>query len=47
MSETKIMPCSCLSDFQDKTYGKNLRLFNQTRKSNSTVYRCTVCGKEK
>jgi hypothetical protein len=47
MSETKIMPCTCESEFQDKTYGRNLRLFNQTRKSDGKLYRCTVCGKEK
>jgi hypothetical protein len=47
MSETKVMPCSCESNFQDRIYGKNMRVFNQTRKNNDRTYRCTVCGKEK
>lgn len=32
--------------FQDKEYGKNMRVFNPMRKSNSRAivgYRCTVC----
>lgn len=37
-------PCkpSSASEFQDKTYGKNQRVFNQLK--NGTQYRCTVCG---
>lgn len=36
-------------DFQDKTYGKNMRVFNPMRKSGSSSivgYRCTICGNE-
>ena len=33
-------------DYQDKTFGLNIRLVNQTTKGNGTIYRCTVCGKE-
>lgn len=43
----KILPCTCgtKSEFQDKTYGTNRRVYNQCGKE-STKYRCTVCGKE-
>ena len=40
-----VMACTCKHDFQDKTYGRGLRLFNYGRKINGTGgYRCTVCG---
>lgn len=35
--------CTCKSDFQDKTYGKGVRVFNTTEKES---IRCTVCGRE-
>lgn len=42
------LPCTCRSEFQDQQHGKDgLRLHNQTRKSEGTVYRCTVCGTER
>jgi len=44
---TKIVKCSCEHEFQDKKYGKGMRVFNETAKTNPTVWRCTVCGKEK
>ena len=55
MSETtKILPCTCNNEFQDKTYGTKLRLHNrcgsadQGKKAESTrTYRCTVCAKTK
>ena len=37
-----IRKCSCKNEFQDKTYGKDLRVKNKTQKG----YRCTACGKE-
>ena len=40
---SKVMFCTCKSDFQDKVYGKNLRLHSVTTKG----FRCTVCGKDK
>ena len=43
---TKVMQCSCTSDFQDKEYGKNMRLFNSMGKDDKGGWRCTVCGKE-
>ncbi len=44
---TRVLPCSCQHDFQDKKYGKGKRLMNLTIKRNPTVWRCTVCGKER
>lgn len=41
---TKLSKCDCKSDFQDKTYGTQIRVHNITIKGN---LRCTVCGKEK
>lgn len=45
MSQIKIMPCNCKSDFQDREYGKGMRVFNPAGK-NGDKFRCTVCGKE-
>lgn len=42
---TKIMTCLCVSEYQDKEYGKMLRLFNQMKTVG--MWRCTICGKEK
>lgn len=39
-----VRPCSCDSEYQDKKYGRKLRLFNKMKKEN--CWRCTVCGKE-
>lgn len=36
--------CKCKSPYQDKEYGKNIRIANSTGKLN--IVRCTVCGKE-
>ena len=32
--------------FQDQKYGNRKRVHNKTKKSEGTVYRCTVCGTE-
>lgn len=37
---TKIAPCSCVSKFQDRTYGQGKRVWNR----GSEKWRCTVCG---
>lgn len=39
--------CSCENEFQDKRYGKGVRIANTTAKQDgtSTEVRCTVCGK--
>lgn len=42
----KILKCACTHDYQDKKYGKDMRVMNQTRKDSGKGYRCTVCGKE-
>lgn len=40
-----ILRCTCVNPYQDKRYGKGLRVVNPTTKgnSNSVTYRCTVC----
>jgi hypothetical protein len=45
----KVIPCDCESEYQDKVYGKQLRLHNQTIKkpTSSGGWACTVCGKIK
>ena len=40
---TKVIPCSCKSEFQDKKYGEGKRLMNKKNQG----YSCTVCGKDK
>lgn len=45
MSKTAILPCKCKHDFQDKQYGKGMRVHNFTEKSEK--WRCTVCKSEK
>lgn len=39
-----ISDCNCKSEFQDKLYGKNKRVFNKMK---TNRIRCTVCSKEK
>ena len=39
---TIIKKCTCTSKYQDKTYGKNNRVYNIGIKKDT----CTVCGKE-
>lgn len=42
---TQIKKCNCsgtpAADFQDKTYGKGMRVMNEDQKKNT---KCTVCG---
>jgi hypothetical protein len=40
-----IRRCDCTNAFQDKKYGKNMRVHNISTKHNE--YRCTVCEKAK
>lgn len=42
------LSCSCNNEFQDKFYGKGIRMFNDCKsKSPGTYkYRCTSCLKE-
>jgi hypothetical protein len=41
----KILPCSCEHEYQDKKYGKHLRVHNYSLKDKGWV--CTVCAKKK
>ena len=47
---TKVVQCTCRHEQQDKMYGKNGRVANETTRVSSTAnkhtYRCTVCGRE-
>lgn len=44
---TNILQCNCKNEFQDKTYGKGMRLMNSIGPDDKpTGYRCTVCGRE-
>ena len=42
MAGTMVKQCSCSSEFQDKTYGKGMRLHNV--KEDGKGGKCTVCG---
>ena len=46
---TKIMPCKCLHDFQDRRYCPGRRVHNRTFKAAAPLvsWRCTVCRDEK
>ena len=47
MAECKIAQCKCVSEQQDKLYGKHMRVWNPIGKNNqSSGFRCTVCGAE-
>lgn len=47
MAECKIAQCKCVSEQQDKLYGKRMRVWNPIGKNNqSDGFRCTVCGAE-
>lgn len=39
-----VIKCNCVHEFQDRIYGKGMRLANEMGDNNG--YRCTVCGKE-
>lgn len=47
---SKILPCTCKSEFQDKEYGKNQRLHYRPKKNkqeHDRQWRCTSCGNVK
>lgn len=47
---TRIISCTCRSEFQDRTYGAGRRVHNlgpRTAGSNTRMARCTVCATEK
>lgn len=41
---TIIKPCTCKSVFQDRTYGRSMRVWNT---GTGTKRTCTVCGTKK
>ena len=41
----RIVRCSCISDYQDKKYGKDKRVYNSCGRAGDK-FRCTVCSKE-
>lgn len=42
-----IKKCVCEHKFQDKIYGKDMRVHTPTKKEDNKIYRCTVCGRER
>lgn len=46
-----ILKCVCYHKYQDKKYGKKMRVHNPTHKGNKAsgtiLYRCTVCERER
>lgn len=40
---TNVTNCSCKNEYQDKRYGKGLRLHNATQNA-ANKWRCTACG---
>lgn len=42
MAGTMVKQCTCVSAFQDKTYGNKMRLFNA--REDGKGGKCTVCG---
>ena len=44
---TKLLPCSCESNYQDHEYGKQQRVHNSRPEKHARQYVCTVCGKVK
>ena len=46
-SPPKVLECVCGSSYQDKRYGKDMRLHNPKASTNGTLWRCTVCGRER
>ena len=43
----KIRRCTCEHKFQDKRYGKGMRVHDQSKDGNSVMWTCTVCDKKK
>ena len=40
-----LLQCTCKNEWQDKRYGKGVRLHNRMGKTDK--FRCTVCGFER
>jgi hypothetical protein len=49
MDKTQLVQCKCTNEYQDKTYGKGMRVTtpkNSEQAKKHFVVRCTVCGAE-
>ena len=46
---TRVMPCKCNHSWQDRTYGRGMRVHNHApgNRAKRDVWRCTVCKEEK
>ena len=44
---TVLRNCTCASEFQDRTYGRGIRVFNVGGTRESPKYSCTVCRANK
>lgn len=46
---TCLKACSCANEYQDKKYGKGLRVHNILQKAGKPMMdcRCTVCGNKR
>lgn len=46
---SKAIKCTCASEFQDQTYGFQMRLHSKKKQkiSSDKTWACTICGKEK
>lgn len=45
---TKIKECTCEHEYQDKKYGKHMRVMNKCKAKglkDKPEWRCTVCGR--
>jgi hypothetical protein len=49
MSQTRIIPCTCSHSYQDRKYGSQMRVHNETKAGPQQPpgHRCTVCGNVK
>lgn len=42
-----IKQCDCVNEYQDKRYGKGMRVHTPLANLKNGAWRCTVCGKTK
>lgn len=43
---TRVMPCECRHEYQDRRYGRGRRVFNMMKpRKEQQEWRCTVCMK--
>jgi hypothetical protein len=46
-AQGRVRPCSCAHEFQDKEYGRGMRVHTQGGTVTAPKFRCTVCGATK